>query len=671
MPTEQDIARIADAPEAERARLYVEAAEQLQSRNLDDSTRLGRLALEQARARAERVAQFDAHAVLAANALLATRPADAEPHVQEMEALLTDPALARRGAEVGVLRGRIALVGRQFDLAVTLLDAAVTRAREQGQRSTEARALHNLGLAMMRLGRQDEAIARLDAALALNVADGRERDAAANRHFLGTIAREQGRYADALDLHRHVLDYARRADDTQIIAHSANALGILSANQYAPESAMAYYEEAAAAYEKLGDRYSQAMALINIGNAWSLDDEPERALPPLEQALALALDERSADAEALARAERAKVLWDLGRHDEAEQDARAAVALTATGSTPMRRGQTLNALGRVLLDRGDSTAALGLLEQAAAASREAGRKVELRDSLRALARAQAAEGRNDEASRTLQAFLDLDTELRTEETSRKLAELRAGFEAQQREAELAAQQQRIALLEQQATQQGRIRVLMAIALATSLLFLLAMWSRYRTRRDTEAQLRIQNDRIERANADLALAASTDVLTQARNRRHFQREILPRLQAARTAGRPYGLLMIDADHFKTINDQHGHDVGDTALIAIVAAWRRVLGANDELVRWGGEEFLAVLFESNRERTESIVAAGLNAVRASAVDTPTAPLVVTVSVGWVHGPSGPDIGAELTAADQALLRAKAEGRDRAVSANDTHP
>ncbi|MGQ0801719.1 MAG: diguanylate cyclase [Pseudomarimonas sp.] len=659
-----EVARIQAQPTAARAGLFMEQARHEQSRNLSLSESWARLALAAAQAQADHAAELDARIMLANLALLATRPDDAEPELDALAQLLAQSDLRQREAEVLVLRGRWQLVTRRYDEAKASLAQAQALASTLGDRASEAKALHNQGLLAIRTGLQEQARPLLEASLVLNDADGREREADANRHYLGFVARDQGRYAEALDLHRVVIEHGRARGDTQVIAHSANALGILHAQQLQTAEALAYFQEAADAYGLLGDRFSEAMAHINIGNSFVGAEQWEKGLVALERGLTIATAEKNADAEILARAERAKVLLKLQRPEEAQTDAVRAMQLAETGATSMRLHQAAQALGLVLAQTGKQTDAEQMFLRSVQASQDSGRKSEHADALRELARTQAALGKHADANRNLEAYIDLISTLRDDEMTRKLAELRVQLETRQRETELEARQQRINLLEQQAEQESRIRLLMVAALLSSVLFMLALVSRYRTRQQAESQLRAQNAVIAKANLDLAEAADTDALTQTRNRRYFQRVVLPNLQAAQRDGREHALILIDADRFKRINDDHGHDVGDTALVSIVDAWACQLEPVDVLLRWGGEEFLMVLFDRQPPAVLECVTAGLAATRAKSITTTTgSELRVSVSAGWACGPwPNADSTQLLALADRALLHAKSQGRDR---------
>jgi diguanylate cyclase (GGDEF)-like protein len=162
-------------------------------------------------------------------------------------------------------------------------------------------------------------------------------------------------------------------------------------------------------------------------------------------------------------------------------------------------------------------------------------------------------------------------------------------------------------------------------------------------------------------------ASLDPLTGVLNRRSGLDRLHDEFLAARRRDRPLGVVMADIDHFKTVNDGHGHLVGDAVLRRVAGVVGAVLREGDFLVRYGGEEFLAVLPGAGRQVISEIAeriraAAEEQVARIDGVD-----VVVTLSAGYATTDESVDDAMDLVAmADEALLVAKRMGRNRAVAA-----
>ena len=161
---------------------------------------------------------------------------------------------------------------------------------------------------------------------------------------------------------------------------------------------------------------------------------------------------------------------------------------------------------------------------------------------------------------------------------------------------------------------------------------------------------------------LTLLAETDGLTGILNRRRLMELGALEVEAARQGGHPLGLIMIDLDHFKSVNDLYGHEMGDIVLMTAVERFRSALRAVDFLGRYGGEEFVAVLPGADLEASAKIAAR----LRTELASKPigAAAVVITASFG-VHATKA-DEGSRfdqwLRAADAALYEAKRLGRDR---------
>jgi diguanylate cyclase (GGDEF)-like protein/PAS domain S-box-containing protein len=170
---------------------------------------------------------------------------------------------------------------------------------------------------------------------------------------------------------------------------------------------------------------------------------------------------------------------------------------------------------------------------------------------------------------------------------------------------------------------------------------------------------------KRTEDEMKLLATVDPLTGAYNRR--QGDALLAAEFARRArdGRDFAVLMLDIDHFKAVNDQFGHAAGDAVLCALVREGQKTLRAVDMLVRWGGEEFLFVLPNTDRQAAIGVAERIRAALAATKVAAFGATIRFTVSIG-VAVPMTDNPGELLLRVDIALYAAKTAGRDRVILA-----
>lgn len=165
-------------------------------------------------------------------------------------------------------------------------------------------------------------------------------------------------------------------------------------------------------------------------------------------------------------------------------------------------------------------------------------------------------------------------------------------------------------------------------------------------------------------------AIRDELTGLLNRREFDRLLVEEQDRALRFGHPLGLLMIDVDHFKQVNDSHGHPAGDTVLREVARRLTTNLRNVDRVARFGGEEFAAVLVQTDRAAALDMAQRIRTSIeRDSILAGQALALNVTVSVGVAILTDDARSAVELlAAADKALYGAKAAGRNRVVSFPD---
>jgi two-component system cell cycle response regulator len=173
------------------------------------------------------------------------------------------------------------------------------------------------------------------------------------------------------------------------------------------------------------------------------------------------------------------------------------------------------------------------------------------------------------------------------------------------------------------------------------------------------------DELRARNAELDRVSRIDMLTNIYNRRHLDEHLRQVISAARRHDRTVGVLIVDIDHFKDVNDEHGHLAGDAVLREVAARLQQAMRTEDALGRWGGEEFLAVLTDTPPEGVR-VMAERLRQVVAAAPFTldDGSQLRVTVSVGHTNGTEDAEV--LVHRADDALYVAKAEGRNRVAAA-----
>lgn len=171
--------------------------------------------------------------------------------------------------------------------------------------------------------------------------------------------------------------------------------------------------------------------------------------------------------------------------------------------------------------------------------------------------------------------------------------------------------------------------------------------------------------------ELEYQARTDFLTGISNRRHFLDLADLELARARRYGRPFSILMLDLDLFKSVNDRYGHRIGDLALQKVVEVCGQILREVDVFGRLGGEEFGIILPETDAEQALQVADRVRQAVATASIVLPQGGSVgITTSIGVAtYSEDDPDVDGVLNRADRALYEAKRSGRDRVSDAGES--
>ncbi len=183
----------------------------------------------------------------------------------------------------------------------------------------------------------------------------------------------------------------------------------------------------------------------------------------------------------------------------------------------------------------------------------------------------------------------------------------------------------------------------------------------------EKEVRKRTAALERANADLRTISMTDGLTGLPNRRAFDGRMKARIAAHARYGSPFVLLLIDVDHFKAINDTHGHGTGDKVLIGIGRLLRREVRETDFAFRVGGEEFAVILTETTEEEALRLA----ERLRARVAARRIAGQRISITIGVAEVRPADDSSHVYQRADRALYAGKHDGRNRVMRSEATEP
>ncbi len=557
-----------------------------------------------------------------------------------------------------ICRGYVRELDEQIDTAMADYDRAFEAAKRAGNRSDEAQAQALRGEIHYARGNFSQALSELLAAhrTSVEIADG-----ARQRYALNAIANvysdaRVGQYAQALDYYRQVGREHEAAGNTPDVA--TNWFNIGSTLQITGEFAAAEeaFRKALAVYAQLDDARSLAQTRRALAVLYLRMDRPVEALAAADAALAFAegndpdFEQSNVDQPGVDQPDVEQSDVDQPGVDRPDVDQPDVDQAGVDQPDVEQPGDAASAR----LTRGSALRRLGRHAEAAADLASARNYFERNNNPRFVERAVAEQAEVAAAQGDWQAAytarseqLRLAEQLRSQADAELSSRLRVQFDSEHKELENTSLKREGELRSAALRDAERIRDLRGTAIALGTIVVLAtVW------------VALSAFRRARQMRNLAL---TDELTGLANRRAILRQLEQRLAGKKHPAAP--VLMFDIDHFKSINDRLGHDIGDVVLRKVALAAKRLIGGQGEVGRVGGEEFLVLLHAADADYLRAVAERLRQAVEALTFEAPATDLRVTISIGGCEsGPHATRMEDLLKRVDLALYRAKSGGRNR---------
>lgn len=427
-------------------------------------------------------------------------------------------------------------------------------------------------------------------------------------------------------------------------------------------------EEAYTRAAALDYRTMMARISLDLGHTYALSGDRDRQRKTIERALALSADSPDLLSTRILGLNNLSdfYLAEPGQDQRVLEYARQAEALARANDREINRAAPLTNMGLALARMGKLEEGITDIRQAITISQRKGVMEYVVGITRELVGVLERAGRYKEALVELRKADTLEQDLTHQQREKAVLELQEKYAAERKSQQIVELSAQNALKQAQlAAENWRNRLWTVLAL------LLAVGSAVLMRSIRGA--RQANRQLAVANQTLARQSTIDPLTDVFNRRHAQ-TLLEQVQLPQRARRSNddiredgtGLLMLDLDFFKHINDNWGHAAGDAVLVAVAQRLRNLLRQEDMIARWGGEEFVLVLPNTPARALPAIAGKVLEAIGDTPVRAGSERVDVTASLGAVSLPMfpGQDWQAALGIADLALYQAKAGGRNRAV-------
>ncbi|MBP9155181.1 MAG: GGDEF domain-containing protein [Xanthomonadales bacterium] len=539
--------------------------------------------------------------------------------------------------------------------AATVLQAMENTARQSANAEWLALWAYNRGVLERKLGQFPESIAFFERSADTARRGGDALQQARALNALGLVLARTGKFADALARHNEALDLAKHTGDQGEIARTYRMLGFLHRNLDDEELAAQNIREALThlgprdVREGIALRGELSRSLLKMGKT-------EEAAHYGEEASEAAMSLGSPPNKVNSFTALSDVRLAQGRIDDADLWSRRAAE--QFNSVAIRDQVQIHAnRTRVAAARGDLASALAEARATVEGARKLGDKVLERGALDELSDVELATGDAVAAMATRKAFQQLDKTLAIDVAGRRVAILEGSLAAQRAESQstLLTRDNQIQAL--RIARQRLLGIALIVGLCVLAVFAVMLLRRFRETQRLHAALIASATELERV-------ANTDALTGVANRGAVAAQFKQLLAQSQSGAHALAVLLIDIDHFKKVNDHHGHLAGDAVLRDAAQRMCTVLPESARFGRWGGEEFIAILPDIEPAEVSAIAERVRDVVAATPFHVDDAELSISISIGVATAPRPERRGIDrlIATADAALYRAKHAGRNR---------
>ena len=552
---------------------------------------------------------------------VASQPEAAERSAARLENWGQEPRLASAPSAMAaalLIRARAMARERNLQQADSLMREAIARLPAEMQARDRYRFVLAHGYILTRTGKLDAAVRLIHEALALADQQSdlwRQSEARSHLSYAYYGAKQ---FERARALADEAIALAEKEQDPMSLARAYNGAGVVFDGVGDLQGELRSIQQALKYARQAGAKIDEALFLANMADFFLKNGDYKTALMHAEQALPLSRELHDTYSETVALANIGLAHISLQHFELGKRFVHESMVIDERRGAMTNVSNLWEELGMYLDRAGDTRGAVEAYHQH---RRLASRLLHASEQKSILAMQEQYDA--DHRARALQLL--------------------------QREGEIKAEQLRRGTLQQ------RLWWLLAAVFLLSFALVVLLYRRVRQ----------TNRLLSASNQMLKVQSERDPLTGLANRRHFQAVMRQLAADGKLSGTVY---LVDIDHFKHINDRHGHSAGDTVLVEVARRLRETLREQDLIVRWGGEEFLVVVQALSPEQVDALAERMLNVLDRTPIGVDQQRVPVTASIGFATFPIGPDAlrvswERAINLVDTAMYLAKAHGRNRA--------
>ena len=533
-----------------------------------------------------------------------------------------------------------------------------------------AEYLFNRGLGFYNLNQYSNALEYLKLASKIYDKEDDKPNVARCYNNIGNIYNKLSVFNEAMEYHLLSLKLEEELDEKEGIISSLNNIGNVLKNIDEFDQALEYYQKALNISYEISNNKSIAVALNNIGNIYLSQENYEYALSFHNRSLVIKKELKDNFGIATSYNNIGISYQGLGSTAKALENYNISLAMMKKLKDGNGIASSYFHIGITYFEKKNETKASDNLEKALAYAQNYDNKQIMSSCYKILAEIYSKQKDYLKAYTAITLYTQMKDELVSAQTQKTVAELQIRYETEKKEKEIELLKTNASITDYQSKVDEMFIVFLVIILIVVAVMGFFFYFQFRQKANSNKTIEEQNAKLLEAYIKMEELAKTDALTGLSNRHDMYQKIKHETDRFERNEKPFTILMGDIDNFKKINDTYGHDAGDHVLTSVAALMTTTMRKQDIASRWGGEEFLILLPETDLEGGKKIAEILRETIKKELIQYKNHNLNVTITIGLSVYNRVRDVNESIKEADKAMYVGKIRTKNCVVISDKTN-
>ncbi|MDP8267708.1 MAG: diguanylate cyclase [Candidatus Tenebribacter davisii] len=485
---------------------------------------------------------------------------------------------------------------------------------------------------------------------------------------IGNIYNKLNIFSKAMEYHLLSLELEEKLNEEKGVISSLNNIGNVLKNIEKYEQALEYYKKALNLSYKINDKKSTAITLNNIGNIYLSQALYDKALDYYNRSLILKKELQDNFGIATTHNNIGISYQGLGSTKKALQNYNTSLTMMKSLKNGNGIASAHYHIGITYYEKNDYKNTTVNLEKALAYAQNYDNKQIMISCYKILAEIYSKQNKHFKAYTAMKFYAKMKEEFFSIQSQKQVAELQIRYETEKKEKEIEFLKTNASITDVRSRENELLTVILVVLLIAVAVLGFFFYFQFRQKANSNKIIEEQNLKLTEAYKKMEELAKTDILTGLSNRRDMYQKIKHETDRFERNEKPFSILMGDIDNFKKINDTYGHDAGDHVLTKISELMLTYMRKQDIVGRWGGEEFLLLLPETDIQGGKQIAEKLRLRIKNEVIEHKDHTINVTITIGISVYDRIHDVNESIKEADKAMYFGKIRNKNCVITADN---